>query len=1156
MTGFIFLRVRAHRLLVAAAVLTVVLATSVLAALTAFSSAIGDAGLRRALQHQSAPRTVVDVRSDVTPENEDRTDAAVRKAAHRSFAGLPARVAASTSSESYALPRALRPADAEKSKDADLTRFASLDRARVRMTAGSWPSAPSTAGDGTVVEVAVPEPAAKRLKLRPGDTFRVTSRLSGPPPVRVKVTGVYLPRSPGSPYWRLDPLKGQGTETLDYTTYGPLTLPDGGFATAEQKEGAEAGLPVPAERRWQARADFTGLTAARVGELRDHVKHAVASFGDARDAPDAVATSELPRLLDSLDRTLLVTRSTLLIAGLQLVLLTGLALLLVAQLLTSEREGETALLRARGASRTRVCVLSALEALLLALPAALLAPLLAEPAVRQLTGHGALARAGVEPVVRLPAGSWWVAALTALGCAAVLVLPMLRRRGGAGAADPENGGEGAADGGAPTSRRRRGAVTALRGGADLALVGLAAVAYWQLERRADGSGVLSGGTGDGVGGALGIDPVLVAAPALALLAGTVLVLRLLPLAARLGERRATRGRGLAAALAGWQLSRRPLRGAGPALLLVLAVATGVFAVGQGASWDRSQGDQADFRTGADVAVDATAAGALSLGGLYDGVDGVRGVAPVARSEITGEGNRTVRILATDTRAAGDGVLRLRDDLADEPLPRLLRPLAGPGRHGAGAAARTGIVLPEHTTALRLRVRADVLREGGGKGHGDDATDTGDTLTLTLEDRYGVPYRFILGEVPADGKEHTLTVRPATPGGTPAGPLRVTRLNVAYPAPPRATERRLTVASLRAEDRDGETRSVHPRRAERWRGTYRAEDPAAVLGKGPYDTPRGGTGHARRDGPPLEFRYGTGSAPEPAYPDDPAQVSLDLVPAARAAASAPARGKDAPLSVVATEAYLRAGGAKVGDRVKVQISGAELTARIAGSVRELPTVGHPAGGKEDSGALLFDLAALDRTLLDHDSDPLEPDSWWLSTRPGAAGDVARELRGNPAVDSVRVRDELASALRDDPLGAGPRSALTAITLAAAALAATGFAVSTAGAARERAGEFAVLRALGASRRRLARSLAAEQGLLVLLSLALGLALGVLLTRLVVPLIVLTQSATRPVPELRVTLPPGQLALLLAAVVAVPLVVVAATALRRADPVETLRTERGE
>ncbi|MFI8005710.1 hypothetical protein, partial [Streptomyces sp. NPDC086010] len=54
MTGFVFLRVRAHRLLLAAALLAVLLTTCVLASLTAFSGSIGDAALRHTLTHRSA----------------------------------------------------------------------------------------------------------------------------------------------------------------------------------------------------------------------------------------------------------------------------------------------------------------------------------------------------------------------------------------------------------------------------------------------------------------------------------------------------------------------------------------------------------------------------------------------------------------------------------------------------------------------------------------------------------------------------------------------------------------------------------------------------------------------------------------------------------------------------------------------------------------------------------------------------------------------------------------------------------------------------------------------------------------------------------------------------------------------------------------------
>jgi hypothetical protein len=62
--------------------------------------------------------------------------------------------------------------------------------------------------------------------------------------------------------------------------------------------------------------------------------------------------------------------------------------------------------------------------------------------------------------------------------------------------------------------------------------------------------------------------------------------------------------------------------------------------------------------------------------------------------------------------------------------------------------------------------------------------------------------------------------------------------------------------------------------------------------------------------------------------------------------------------------------------------------------------------------------------------------------------------------------------------------------------------------------------------------------------------------VVPLIVLTGQATKPVPGVLVELPAARVAVLLAAVAAAPLAVTAAMALRRSDPAVSLRDGGGE
>lgn len=74
----------------------------------------------------------------------------------------------------------------------------------------------------------------------------------------------------------------------------------------------------------------------------------------------------------------------------------------------------------------------------------------------------------------------------------------------------------------------------------------------------------------------------------------------------------------------------------------------------------------------------------------------------------------------------------------------------------------------------------------------------------------------------------------------------------------------------------------------------------------------------------------------------------------------------------------------------------------------------------------------------------------------------------------------------------------------------------------------------------------------LALVVGVALGAVLTRAVIPLIVLTSGASRPVPEVLVELPLGQVVFLLAAVVVALLAVTAVLALRREDTAPSLRS----
>ncbi|MEU2269761.1 FtsX-like permease family protein, partial [Streptomyces olindensis] len=414
MTGLLLLRLRAHRLLLTAALLAVLLTTSVLAALTAFSGSVGDAALRGTLSGRAAASASLVVEADVPRERRDAAQRAVVRGAREAFGGLPVTVRKLERSGPYALPRSLQSADA-RAGEPDLTHLAALDRSRIRLVSGALPG-PAPAARTAAVPVALPEAAAEKLRLRPGAQVTLTDRLGGEP-LRVRVTGVYRVAGSSDPYWQADTLGGQGVRTVAFTTYGPLLADTSVLASGRASEDSTG---------WVATADYRTFTTDGMGALR---AAAVRAAGALREDPalggDADVRTGLPEVLDRTGRTLLVSRSTLLIVSVQLVLLAGYALLLVARLLGSERAGETELLRARGASRGRITGLAALEALLLAVPAAVCAALLSGPLARLLARWSSLDRIGLRLDTAPSGGVWLVAAGVAAACAAAVVAPAL-----------------------------------------------------------------------------------------------------------------------------------------------------------------------------------------------------------------------------------------------------------------------------------------------------------------------------------------------------------------------------------------------------------------------------------------------------------------------------------------------------------------------------------------------------------------------------------------------------------------------------------------------------------------------------------------------------------------------------------------------------------
>src|SRR5262249_25087064 len=148
-------------------------------------------------------------------------------------------------------------------------------------------------------------------------------------------------------------------------------------------------------------------------------------------------------------------------------------------------------------------------------------------------------------------------------------------------------------------------------------------------------------------------------PALLLLAGALLLLRIFPLGAALGARLAGRGRGATSLLALAQVERNPSRYARVTLLLVLAVGLGLFALTFDASLGANTRDRASYTIGADVRVTER----VGLGKGQDrpvaqrlaALPGVLGVSPVYRAQAqtsVDQGSSPVDVLGIDPASFG------------------------------------------------------------------------------------------------------------------------------------------------------------------------------------------------------------------------------------------------------------------------------------------------------------------------------------------------------------------------------------------------------------------------------------------------------------------------------------------------------------------------
>lgn len=959
--------------------------------------------------------------------------------------------------------------------------------------------------DTTPARRATPDVLAARLHTAAADLLGVSTgdrlvleRASGDP-VEVEIVALVRPVDRFDKLWWDQPVFRDGVSANGtFTEIGPFFVDPAGFAAV----GGTANV------RWRVIPEPNSISTDDIQVLRRGVAGMGRAIDDRLEPASLVVDTQLPGLLATTDTAIGSTGAVIAAILLQLV---GVALYgvgLAAAVLTSSRAVETSMLRSRGATPAQLGTMASVEAILIAAPAVAFGPWLGARVVELVERWGPVAETGLDLQPTVTATAWIAAAVVGVLVVAIVTWPAVRSA------------RSFARSQAARSRQDR-SLPMQRTGLDIVVAALAIIGLWRLSRSSAATSDLSG--------RLGTDPVLVLAPTLGVVAGSLITLRLISIVATAIQRITARQGALPMALAGWEIARRPGRTARTSVLIVLSVTVGAFAAVHGASWQRSLRDQADAAVSVDVLVTPDPRPAATLPqpyvpDAYTQLDGVDDVIPVDRptASVSTELS-SVPVVLTDAVALGDA-LRLRPDLygpvgSADAFAELHRPsdLGGVplGDPTGDLTVDYSLVASPEEARGSIRFSATVL-----DGHGTPIHLVGERIPAVDTDRQAVTgtvaFPFRSDDVP--GLSLGLD-----------GPIQLVSLDVAFPAvqddpfadePLPSASYRLAIGPARVADRQVELDAA-------WRVSTAALGDALTVPSHELTTTGEGlhlavdSGSTIRASASYTLRLDTGD-----FDDD----------------------EGAEIPIFATPGLLDATSLDVGDRLVARLNGATADLRIEGVVPVVPF------DVRSHVAFVADWATVSIDRFDRARRFESPDAWAISTDEATARGLERVLAGPPySVQSFAERRQEARTISREPVTVGLSGSLALALTASLVVAAIGLVLTAVVGGRERRPAFAVLRAMGTRASELRRWLLLETVPLVGFSAAAGLVSGIALARLALPSLGVSREGARSIPSPQLVVPWATLAVIVAIAVAagMALPVVTARLLRRHRTADELR-----
>ncbi len=894
------------------------------------------------------------------------------------------------------------------------------------------------------IEAIIPIEAAELFGLSEG------SRLSAVPfwdekvpYADVTITGVFERNNPDAPVWHMhDTVFAAATATSFRTV--PFYLPERTY------------MDVLGSAFTNMDTTYVWLLDVDTGRL-DASNAASAFVGmrliDRRLSPVLFSFRQITLLdeaIDDYDRRLFFSKAPMFIV---LVLIASVVLYYVvtlSSLLVEQQRSEIALLRSRGATSAHILGVFVLEAGAIALAATLLGPLLAAlvisllgytPAFSDLSGGGLMN-------VSLSPSAYGMSALGGLLSFAALMIPAVQasRIGVVGHRQ--------------TVTRPSRAPFYQRYYLDVLLLVIGVLLFREI--RDQGSAI----TRD-VFGQAALDRLLLAVPALILVASGMIILRLFPLVMNVAGRLLSPILPAGVVLGMWQMARNPTHYARLSLLLILMAGLGIFAASFGGTLTRSFVDRAYYSSGADLRLEGLL---LNSPGpsrpVVDGylrLPGVVAAAPVYRgsgSDLSRLLGHFYTMLAVDADVFG-GIGYFRGDFTDKPIDDLLDSIKE-------FDAPRGIPLPGDARRMVIEVRSHSRHESV-------------VLTARISDANGRYFSHCIGRLNFVGWREML-IDLAQPRNCFGGSSRT------RPVPP------LRLASLTVHEQNGQKKLVP--------GSISVSRIEALTAAGdllmvePFDDVTGWSvmrvaPQAKTDSlQPSSASSNRGGAAVFSWTDGNAIVSRGFHP----------KPAVEPVPVLASESFLDLTNHRVGEAFEVSVASHRIDVRIVDTFDYFPTLDTLSPRQ---GYLVGDISSLASVAnLEATTADLRPNEMWLSLS-GQEGERAR-LRQQVEQDIpfsaavVHDRQEALARSQVDPLvRAGWRALLFAAFAAVLLLSIVGFLLHAYVSFRARAVEFALLRTIGLSTKQLVMLVWLEQVMVITLGLALGTWMGGRLGSIIMP-----------------------------------------------------------